>query len=89
MVKKQVVELLAAISRYSEKGFETALSSLEHFRISKKQRYRFSILVNELKNAELMPYKEAIMILVNSLIDSGDRFKQNLGTVIRAEFVGK
>ena len=33
MVKKQVIELLAALSRYSAEGYNTTLQALEFFKV--------------------------------------------------------
>lgn len=37
MVKKQVTELLAALSRYSAEGYNTTLQALEFFKVSPLQ----------------------------------------------------
>lgn len=42
LVKKQVVELMAALSRYSLEGYNTALQALEHFRVSRSLSQLFS-----------------------------------------------
>jgi len=33
-VKKQVIELLAALTQYSIEGYNTTLHALEHFKVS-------------------------------------------------------
>ncbi|CAG5120636.1 unnamed protein product [Candidula unifasciata] len=86
MVKKQVVELLSALCMYSQEGYRLALDALETFKNMKQMRYRFSLIINELKTCELIPYKTALMALINCILyaceDLHDRNR------IRNEFVG-
>jgi hypothetical protein len=51
-VKKQVFELLSALCVYSADGYSRALEALEHYKAFSSQRYRFQLVVDELKNAE-------------------------------------
>ncbi|XP_067944718.1 inverted formin-2-like isoform X2 [Watersipora subatra] len=89
MVKKQVIELFAALSRYSMAGYNTTLHALEYFKTKNIQRYRFSILVNEIKSAELSAYQGSILLLVNSLIDGPNSCTAGHHRgVIRSEFIG-
>ncbi|KAI0224266.1 Inverted formin-2, partial [Lamellibrachia satsuma] len=83
MVKKQVFKLLAAISIYSSKGNKLVLDA---FKKHKKQRYRFSLLVNELKLSEVTSYSATLMAFINCLIVSSDDIQERVR--IRNEFVG-
>jgi hypothetical protein len=87
MVKMQVFELLAAISIYSEAGYALALDALNSYKKSKGQSYRFSLLVNELKNADVEPYSLSILSLVNCLISGAPSVEERIR--IRNEFIGE
>ncbi|KAL8590864.1 hypothetical protein ACOMHN_038875 [Nucella lapillus] len=87
MVKKQVIELLSALCVYSPEGYHLALDALDTFKKMKKLRYRFSLLVTELRTTELVAYKTTLMALVNCLLvachgDIHDRCR------MRSEFIG-
>lgn len=43
MVKKQVIELLAALSRYSGEGYNTTLQALEFFKVSTANTYAVAL----------------------------------------------
>lgn len=86
MVKKQVVDLLSALSMYSAEGHKLALDALDTFRTMKQMRYRFSLIINELKTCEMAPYKTTLMAFINcilcAIVDLLER------TRIRNEFIG-
>ncbi|XP_050417199.1 inverted formin-2 isoform X2 [Patella vulgata] len=86
MVKKQVFELLSALCVYSPDGYRLALDALDTFKTMKKQRYRFSIIVNELKNAELLPYKTTLMAFINCILVGTDELQERIS--IRNQFIG-
>jgi len=52
----------------------------------KKQRYRFSLIVNELRMAELTPYKITILAFVNCILVATDSLDDRI--CIRNEFIG-
>ncbi|XP_039256572.2 inverted formin-2-like [Styela clava] len=85
MIKKQVFELMAALSLYSEKGKRRAIDSMENFMKTKMQRYRFSIVVNELKEAENNPYQISVLSFINAVIISSDSLTKRMQ--IRNEFI--
>ncbi|XP_028397641.1 inverted formin-2-like isoform X1 [Dendronephthya gigantea] len=86
MLKKQVFELLSALCVYSEMGYKMAVDALSHYKSTKGQRYRFSVIVNELKNAESSSYKATCLAFVNSIIIASDQFDERVR--IRNEFIG-
>ena len=53
----------------------------------KGQRYRFSVVVNELKHLEIMPYISSCVAFVNAIILATDNFQQRVK--VRNEFIGK
>lgn len=86
MVKKQVFELLSALCLYCPRGYDLALDALENYRSTKGQRYRFSIIVNEMKHVEIIPYVTSCVAFVNAIIMSTDEFQDRVK--IRNEFIG-
>ncbi|XP_071086778.1 inverted formin-2-like isoform X2 [Haliotis cracherodii] len=86
MVKKQVFELLSALCVYSPEGYRLALDALETFKTMKKLRYRFSLIVNELKGAELVPYRTTLVAFINCILVATDDLRER--TMIRSEFTG-
>ncbi|XP_048589665.1 inverted formin-2 isoform X2 [Nematostella vectensis] len=86
MIKKQVFELLSALCLYSEQGYQLAIDALENYKMTKGQRYRFSLIVNELKNAEVVPYMSACLAFINTILISTDDFDERVR--LRNEFVG-
>ncbi|CAB4005147.1 Inverted formin-2 [Paramuricea clavata] len=86
MLKKQVFELLSALCVYSEMGYKMAVDALSHYKSAKGQRYRFSVIVNELKNAESASYKATCLAFINSIIIASEQFDERVR--IRNEFIG-
>ncbi|XP_033743499.1 LOW QUALITY PROTEIN: inverted formin-2-like [Pecten maximus] len=86
MVKKQVFELLSALCVYSSEGYVLALDALESYKSLKKQRYRFSLIVNELRMAELVPYKTTIMGFINCILVATETLDDRI--CVRNEFIG-
>ena len=54
---------------------------------TKGQRYRFSLIINELKNAEVIPYKTTCLAFINTILISTDDFEDRIR--LRNEFSGK
>lgn len=52
----------------------------------KKQRYRFSLIVNELRMADLVPYKTTLMAFINCIIVANEELEDR--TRVRNEFIG-
>ncbi|XP_064182405.1 inverted formin-2 isoform X6 [Anguilla rostrata] len=86
MVKKQVFELLAALSMFSAKGYNLALDALEHYKAVKTQQYRFSVIMNELQATDNVPYMVTLLSVINSLIFGAEELQQR--DKVRKEFVG-
>uniref|UniRef100_A0A8C7G453 Inverted formin 2 n=1 Tax=Oncorhynchus kisutch TaxID=8019 RepID=A0A8C7G453_ONCKI len=86
MVKKQVFELLAALSMFSSDGYRLALDALDHYKGVKTQLYRFSVIMNELQATDNMPYMVTLLSVINAIIFGTDDLQQR--DKIRKEFIG-
>uniref|UniRef100_A0A671NU26 Inverted formin-2-like n=1 Tax=Sinocyclocheilus anshuiensis TaxID=1608454 RepID=A0A671NU26_9TELE len=86
MVKKQVFELLAALSMFSSEGHRLALDALDHYKSVKTQQYRFSVIMNELQSTDNVPYMVTFLSVINALIFSADDLRQR--DKMRKEFIG-
>ncbi|XP_055028909.2 inverted formin-2 isoform X1 [Misgurnus anguillicaudatus] len=86
MVKKQVFELLAALSMFSSEGHRLALDALEHYKSVKIQQYRFSVVMNELQTTDNVPYMVTLLSVINAFIFSIDDLRQR--DKMRKEFIG-
>ncbi|XP_065540308.1 inverted formin-2-like isoform X2 [Lathamus discolor] len=86
MVKKQIFELLAALCIYSSDGHALALDALDHYKSVKNQQYRFSIIMNELSNADNVPYMVTLLSAINAIILGKEELRTR--TQIRNEFIG-
>ncbi|MCI4382842.1 hypothetical protein PGIGA_G00019360 [Pangasianodon gigas] len=99
MVKKQVFELLAALSMFAAEGYTLALDSLDHYKASvnyhyfithdqavKMQQYRFSVILNELQNTDNVHYMVTLLSFINALIFSTEDLRQR--DKMRKEFIG-
>ncbi|XP_078418624.1 inverted formin-2-like [Cetorhinus maximus] len=85
-VKKQVFELLAALSIYSLEGHDLALDALEHYKTVKRQQYRFSVIMNELQTTDNIPYMATLMGVINAIILGAEEL--TFRAQLRNEFVG-
>ncbi|XP_061183577.1 inverted formin-2-like isoform X2 [Saccostrea echinata] len=84
--KKQVYEILSALCSYNKMGYRSVMNALETLKKETDQTYRFSAVVNELKAAETVPHKTAILTFINCIINcTSDRQERNR---IRNEFIG-
>ncbi|XP_047193594.1 inverted formin-2 isoform X2 [Scophthalmus maximus] len=86
MVKKQVFELLAALSMFSTDGHCLALDSLDHYKGVKTQQYRFSVIMNELQATDNVPYMVTLLSVINALIFGTDILRHR--DKMRKEFIG-
>ncbi|XP_037551036.1 inverted formin-2 [Nematolebias whitei] len=86
MVKKQVFELLAALSIFSAEGHCLALDALDHYKGLKARQYRFSVIMHELQATDNVPYMVTLLSVINALIFSTDDLRQR--DKIRKEFIG-
>ena len=74
-VKRQVFELLSALCVYSADGYNRALEALEHYKQFKSERYRFRVVLSELKSAKTAEYKTVLLAFINCLIISTPQLK--------------
>ncbi|XP_036604802.1 inverted formin-2 isoform X2 [Trichosurus vulpecula] len=86
MVKKQVFELLAALSIYSPEGHKQTLDALDHCKVVKSQQYRFSVIMNELSNTDNVPYITTLLSVINAIILGTEELRAR--TQLRNEFIG-
>uniref|UniRef100_A0AAY5K420 Inverted formin, FH2 and WH2 domain containing n=1 Tax=Esox lucius TaxID=8010 RepID=A0AAY5K420_ESOLU len=86
MVKKQVFELLAALSIWSSDGYRLALDALDHYKGVKTQQYRFSVIMNELLTTDNVPYMVTLLSVINAIIFGTDNLRQR--DLMRKEFIG-
>uniref|UniRef100_A0A3Q3QY04 GBD/FH3 domain-containing protein n=1 Tax=Monopterus albus TaxID=43700 RepID=A0A3Q3QY04_MONAL len=87
MVKKQVFDLLAALTVFDPQGHRLALDALEHYKSLKKQKYRFSVIMNELHGTDNVPYMVTLMSMVNVLMVGQEDLRRR--DRLRKEFIGK
>ena len=74
-IKKQVFELLSALCVYSSEGYNRALEALEHYKSFRSERYRFKLIVDELREAKKSEYQTVLLAFVNCLIISTPQLK--------------
>lgn len=84
--KKQVFELLSALCVYSKDGTTYALETLAHLQKQRKQTYRFSTIIDELRNTENNDYKTILLQLLNCIIIYTEKVEDRIRT--RNEFFG-
>ncbi|XP_076117482.1 uncharacterized protein LOC143085163 isoform X1 [Mytilus galloprovincialis] len=84
--KKQVFELLSALCVYSKDGTHYALETLAHLQKHRKQNYRFSTLIDELRNTDNTDYKTILLQLINCIIIYTEKVEDRIRT--RNEFFG-
>uniref|UniRef100_A0A3Q3GU46 GBD/FH3 domain-containing protein n=1 Tax=Labrus bergylta TaxID=56723 RepID=A0A3Q3GU46_9LABR len=85
MVKKQVFELLAALSMFSAEGHRLALDALDHYKGVKTRQYRFSVIMNELQATDNVPYMVTLLSVINAIIFGTDNLRQR--DRMRKEFI--
>ncbi|CAL8272291.1 unnamed protein product [Merluccius merluccius] len=86
MVKKQVFELLAALSMFSSDGYRLALDALDHYKGVKTQQYRLSVIMNELHATDNVPYMVTLLSVINATIFGAEDLRQR--DKMRKEFIG-
>ncbi|XP_052078759.1 formin-J-like [Mytilus californianus] len=84
--KKQVFELLSALCVYSKDGTHYALETLAHLQKHRQQNYRFSTLIDELRNTDNTDYKTILLQLINCIIIYTEKVEDRIRT--RNEFFG-
>uniref|UniRef100_A0A7N8XB10 Inverted formin-2-like n=1 Tax=Mastacembelus armatus TaxID=205130 RepID=A0A7N8XB10_9TELE len=83
MVKMQVFELLAALTLFDPQGHHLTLDALDHY---KKQKYRFSVIMNELHGTDNVLYMVTLMSMVNVLVLGQEDLRKR--DRLRQEFIG-
>ena len=68
-------ELLSALCVYSSEGYNRALEALEHYKSFRSERYRFKLIVDELRGAKATEYQTTLLAFVNCLIISTPQLK--------------
>ncbi|XP_069028714.1 inverted formin-2-like isoform X2 [Embiotoca jacksoni] len=86
MVKMQVLELLMALSVFDPRGHHLALDAFDSYKSLKKQQYRFSVIMNELRGTDNVPYTVALMSVVNVLVLGHEDLRKR--DRLRQEFIG-
>ncbi|GAB1608269.1 inverted formin-2-like, partial [Argonauta hians] len=66
-------------------GYFLTLDALEKYKTWQKLQYRFSLILNELRHADLATYQVSIMALVNSIIFANENILDRMR--IRNEFI--
>ena len=61
--------------------------SLFKTQLTKGQRYRFSLIINELKNAEVVPYMTTCLAFINTILIATEDFEERVR--LRNEFAGE
>ncbi len=75
-MKKQVFELLSALCVYSADGYSRALEALEHYKTFRSERYRFKVVVDELREERSDDeYRTVLLAFINCLIISTPQLK--------------
>ncbi|XP_026164047.1 inverted formin-2-like isoform X2 [Mastacembelus armatus] len=86
MVKMQVFELLAALTLFDPQGHHLTLDALDHYKSLKKQKYRFSVIMNELHGTDNVLYMVTLMSMVNVLVLGQEDLRKR--DRLRQEFIG-
>ncbi|KAL3880416.1 hypothetical protein ACJMK2_032656 [Sinanodonta woodiana] len=85
-VKKPIFELLAALCVYSKDGYARALGALEDYKVIKKKKYRFSLILDELREIDNVPYQTVLLEFINCVIIYTEKIEERVR--IRNEFFG-
>lgn len=85
-VKKQIFELLGALCVYNQDGYKRALEVFEHYKKNKDERYRFKVVVEELRSGKDLEYLTTVATFVNCCIISAQSLKDRIR--MRNEFLG-
>ncbi|KAH9510002.1 hypothetical protein Btru_044810 [Bulinus truncatus] len=84
--RKHVMEILSAVCVYSKLAYRRLLDALDKYKRTRHLYHRFSFIVNELKAAETLPHKVALLTLINAIINSTNDRTQRCR--VRNEFIG-
>ena len=59
----------------SAEGYKRALEALEHYKTFRSERYRFKLIVDEVREAKSTEYQTVLLAFVNCLIISTPQLK--------------
>ncbi|XP_018014866.1 uncharacterized protein LOC108671794 isoform X3 [Hyalella azteca] len=85
-IRKQVFELLSALCVYNADGYATALEALNNYKEMRQERYRFKVVVDELRSPASVEYKTVVVAFINCIIISTTELQARIS--IRNEFIG-
>jgi hypothetical protein len=82
--------LLSIVCSFDEQGLRLVLDSLNHYRLVKREEYRFQHLVQTLaepsSNEQDLKVKAHILMLINALLSSTAETDDIMYVVLRKEF---
>uniref|UniRef100_A0A665X8J6 Inverted formin 2 n=1 Tax=Echeneis naucrates TaxID=173247 RepID=A0A665X8J6_ECHNA len=84
MVKMQVFELLAALALFDPQGHDLVLNAFNSYKVS--QKYRFSMIMNELHCSDNGTYVATMLSVINVLVLGQDDLRKRVR--LRQEFIG-
>ncbi|KAF2072641.1 hypothetical protein CYY_006043 [Polysphondylium violaceum] len=83
--RSSVFEILTAVCLISEKGYQLVLDAMTHFKQSRKEKFRFTFLVESMKKlADDKEYLTTCLALINGLVNSSDEIDERVQ--LRTEF---
>ncbi|EDV24622.1 uncharacterized protein TRIADDRAFT_25420 [Trichoplax adhaerens] len=88
MVRKQIVEILSAISMYSAEGRDVVMEALENFKVSLQLRSKFpyQIIIDELRDENITAYKATLVTFVNCVLRGEEDIDRRI--LLRNEMIG-
>merc|ERR1712083_666310 len=81
-----VFELLSALCVYNAEGYSRALEALDHYKTFQSSRYRFGVVVDDLRQAKANEYRTVLLAFINCLVISTPQLKER--NRLRNEFIG-
>jgi len=84
-MKVIIIELLGALCILSQDGHKTALDAFTHYKLRKREKFRFLILVDTLHTTPNKDLKVVIMLLINAMINYIDDLEERIA--LREDFV--
>uniref|UniRef100_UPI00358E98FD inverted formin-2 isoform X3 n=1 Tax=Myxine glutinosa TaxID=7769 RepID=UPI00358E98FD len=78
LVKRQVFELFSALCVFSNEGHALTLDALDHYKVSRNQHSRFSVVLSELKTDQVVQYQDTLLGFLNAVILGTNSLKGRL-----------
>ncbi len=72
---------------YSPAGYQLAMDALDHYKRSKGHRYRFSLLIQELRSSETEEYCACVLAFINCILSGASDLTQRVK--LRNELIGE